>query len=198
MIEEIFYFGNKKSRIYTAIDVSQLPKNKVSIKGGQGMSLFGLFTGKQHKKQNTAEELFAQGEFLQLQNPEKAFQYYLQAANMGYPQAMYKVGQAYLFQGKGVDFSIKQSAYWYEQSAKCGFDKGMAMTAWHYMAGLGVTQSDETAKQWMQKAIETGDEKTVAIVKRELNNYESQKATVTALLKTAIEMKGIPPKEKRA
>lgn len=161
------------------------------------MRLFNFFNNNKQQKQNTPEELFEFAESLKLKNPEKAFQYYLQAANMGHAIAMYMVGQAYLYKGKGADFNIEQAAYWYEQSAQNGYDKGMAVTAWFYMAGIVMPQSDEIAKQWMQKAIEVGDEKTAVIVEGNFNNFANYKINITALLNVAIDMEGIPPKENR-
>jgi len=156
------------------------------------MRLFDSLINGREVKEDTAEELFEQGEAYQVQNPEKAFQCYFQAANMGYTKAMHKVGQCYLHKGRGVDFDIKKSAYWLEKAAENGDAKAMAMLAWHYMAGIAVSQSDEIAKKWMQNAIDIGDEKTASVVQRELDDYENKKATVTALFQTAVEMGGIP------
>lgn len=156
--------------------------------------MFGKLKKEQMVNKMTAEELLEQGEAYQMQNPEKAFQYYFQAANMGNSKAMQKVAQCYLYQGRGAKFDIEKSAYWYEKAAESGEVKAMAMLAWHYMAGIAVSQSDDTARKWMEKAIETGDEKTAMVVKRELDDYENKKSVVTALFRTAVEMGGIPSK----
>lgn len=148
----------------------------------------------QAESQLSASELFEQGEIYQTLNPEKAFQYYLQSANKGYSKAMHKVGQCYLYKDKGATFDIQKSVYWYKKAAENDDPKAMAMLSWFYMAGMGVPQSDEIAKQWMQKAMAIGDEKTVTIVKRKLDNYEKEKKIIIALFEVAIEMNGIPRK----
>lgn len=140
----------------------------------------------------TAEELFERGEeAYRDQNLGAAFCLYLQAAEMGYPKAMRKVGQTYLHKGRGVDFDIQQSAYWLQKAAENGDAKAMAQTSWFYMSGIGAPQSDDMAKQWMQKAIDLGDEETAAIMRRDLDDYENKKLTVTVLLESAIEFGGI-------
>lgn len=144
--------------------------------------------------QPTANELFKQGQAFQSQNPEKAFQCYLQSAEMGYPMAMAKVGYSYLYQGNGVEYDIKKAAYWYEKAANAGYTKSMMMTSFFYMAGAGVDQSDDTAKKWINKAAESADARTVATAKEQLNDYDNCKRIWTALFDTAEEIGGIPPK----
>lgn len=164
------------------------------------MGLFSIFKRKRLldernvKTFQTADELFEMGEACVAQDMHKAFQYYLQAANAGHTKAMKRVGHCYLYQGQGTSFDIEQSACWYKKAAESGEPGAMALLSWFYMAGQGVPQSDVTAKSWLQKAINIGDERLAAKAKRELDEFETTKQTVTALFKVAIEMGGIPPK----
>lgn len=168
------------------------------------MSLFKYFRNKDRMvavskpNQLTADELYEQGQAFQSQDPEKAFQCYLQSAEMGYPMAMAKVGYSYLYQGNGVEYDIKKAAYWYEKAANTGYSNSMMMIAFFYMAGAGVEQSDDIAKgwikKWINKAAESADERAVATAKEQLNDYDHSKLMWTTIFNTAEEMGGIPPK----
>jgi TPR repeat protein len=55
------------------------------------------------------------------QDWDKAFHWYLQAANQGYAKAQYNVGHAYYEGGQGVDKDIDQAFIWWKKSAYLGF-----------------------------------------------------------------------------
>lgn len=154
----------------------------------------------QPQLQLTADEVLEQGKaFESLGDMEAAFKTYLQAAEMGNTEAMHKVGQAYLYKHKGAPFDLKKSAYWYEKAAKGGLPSSMMMLSQCYLAGAGVPESDEIARQWMERAIDEsrriGENKTIEIATRRLNDMAGTKKTLQALYKVAVEMEGIPPKK---
>ena len=164
------------------------------------MGIFDRFKKSDHiptsgaTKQLTAEDLFEQGKAYQALSPDKAFQCYLQAAEMGYAIAMGQVGICYLHQGHGVECSTEKAAYWFEKGANAGNARCMTLISAFYMAGVAREQNDDIARDWLQKAIETGDENAIATANKRLNDYEMQKITWNAILNGAEEMGGIPPK----
>lgn len=170
------------------------------------MGLFYIFKKKesisatQAQRQLTTDELLEQGKAYESQGDmEAAFKTYLQAAEMGDTEAMHKVGQAYLYKHKGAPFDLKKSAEWYEKAAKGGYIPSMMMLSQCYLAGAGVPESDEIAKQWMERAIEeakrTGETKTIEIATSRLNDMAGTKKSMQALYTVAVQMEGIPPKK---
>lgn len=150
--------------------------------------------------QLAADEVLEQGKAFESQGDmEAAFGAYLQAAEMGDIEAMPKVGQAYLYKYKGAPFDLKKSAEWYEKAAEGGRIPSMIMISQFYLAGAGVPESDEIAKQWLERALEearrTGETKAIEIATRRLNDIVVTKEAVKALYAAAIEMGGIPPKK---
>lgn len=170
------------------------------------MGLFDIFKKKndysdppETQPQLTADEVLEQGKAFAAQGDmEAAFKAYLQAAEMGNTEAMHKVGQAYVFKHKGAPFDLKKSAEWFEKAARGGCTDSMMLLSQCYLAGAGVPESDEIAKQWMERAIEVakrvGDTKTIEIATNRLNDMDMTKKTMRALYETAVEMGGIPPK----
>lgn len=170
------------------------------------MALLDIFKKKddhsappQAHPQLTADELLEQGKAFESQgDKEAAFKTYLQAAETGNTVAMHKVAQSYLYKYRGAPFDIKKSAEWYEKAAKGGFIPSMMMLSQCYLAGAGVPESDEIAKQWMERALEearrTGDTKIIEIATRRLNDIPMTKQVLKALYSSATEMGGIPPK----
>lgn len=166
------------------------------------MGLFDIFKKKEDRSappQLTADEVLEQGKAYESQGDMvAAFQTYLQAAEMGNTEAMHRVAQAYLFMNKGAPFDLKKSAEWFEKAAKAGRVSSMLLLSQCYLAGAGVPESDEIAKQWMERAIEgakqTGDTKTIEIATKRLNDIDMTKKTMQAIYTTAVQMGGIPPK----
>lgn len=151
----------------------------------------------QAQPQFTADEVLEQGKALASQGDmESAFRTYLQAAEMGNTEAMHKVGQAYLYKHEGAPFDLKKSAEWYEKAAKGGRISSMMMLSQCYLAGAGVPESDEIAKQWMERALEkarrTGETRTIEIATRRLNDMAGTKISMQALYTVAAQMEGIP------
>lgn len=142
----------------------------------------------------TAEELFDQGKVYEAADPQKAFQLFLESAKKGWPPAMNKVGFAYFYQGRGAHYDAGESVSWFQKGADAGEPGCMMMLSQYYMAGVAVPQSDAIAKQWLQKAAASENEKIAATASRRLSDYDASKMTVCALMKTAEEMGGIPPR----
>lgn len=148
----------------------------------------------------TADEVLERGKALEsLGDMEAAFRAYLQAAEMGDPEAMTKVGHAYLYKHHGAPFDLKKSAEWYEKAAKGGSIPAMMMLSQCYLAGAGVAESDEIAKQWLECAIDkskrVGKTRMIEIATSYLNDMAGTKQTLQALYATATEMGGIPRKK---
>jgi len=91
-------------------------------------------------------------------NPEKAFQYYKQAAELGSPYAQYCVGTCYA-QGYGVLKDDEEAFKWYFKSARQkppGFSCAQYAVGLCYQNGRGVPQDDGEAIRWFRKAAELG------------------------------------------
>ena len=158
----------------------------------------------QAKKQNdsnheeTAEKLFQQGEALRLDEPEKAFQYYLKAAEMGHVLAMTHVGSAYFNQGEGACFDPEKSADWYEKAAEQGEYNSMINLARYYMSGIGREEDNDKAKIWLQRAASASEEKysrTAEIARKWLENYREIKDWIYSYMRRAVEFGGVPNQE---
>ncbi len=155
----------------------------------------------QAQPQLTADEILEQGKAFAAQGDmEAAFKTYLQAAEMGDVEAMHRVGQAYLYKYEGAPFDLKKSAEWYEKAAKGGHISSMMMISQCYLAGAGVPESDEIAKQWMERAIEEskriGRTKVIESATKRLNDMADAKRSMRALYAVAVDMGGIPPLQK--
>ncbi len=170
------------------------------------MGLFDIFkknggsAPSQAQPQLTADELVEQGKAFESQGDmEAAFKTFFQAAEMGNTLAMHKVAQSYLCKYRGAPFDLKKSAEWYEKAAKGGYIPSMMMVSQCYIAGAGVPESDEIAKQWLERALEaakqSGETKTIEIATRRLNDMVGHKRDMKALYTVATEMGGIPPKK---
>lgn len=145
----------------------------------------------------TTDEVLEQGKALEsLGDMEAAFKVYLQAAEMGNPEAMTKVGHAYLYKHQGAPFDLMKSAEWYEKAAKRGSIPAMMMLSQCYLAGAGLPESDEIAKQWLERAIEeserVGKTRMIEIATGYLNDMAETKIDMKALYAAATEMGGIP------
>ena len=151
--------------------------------------------GGNNTNQSLGDKLFQFGKECEESDPSKAFDYFIQAAEMGSIEAMNKVGFCYLYHRNGAPFDIQKSLYWFQKGANEGDAKCMMMLSQFYISGVGVPQSYDTAKELMEKAAKVGDEKTVAIANRRLIDFQNTCLTVTALMETIVEFKGRPPKK---
>ncbi len=157
------------------------------------MGLFGKKT-KTGGSANTAtpEELFLQGKAIEQTDPNRAFQLFLASAQGSYPDAMNKVGYAYLYQGMGAEFDVRKSAYWFDQGARRGQPGCMLLISQFYMSGVGVEENDEAAKYWLQMGVQSGNEKLAKVAQGRLDDYANTKIVVTAVMENAVKFNGIP------
>ena len=139
--------------------------------------------------------MFQLGKGCEEEDPSKAFQYFMESAEMGNIDAMNKVGFCYLYKGRCAPFDVEKSVYWFEKGANGGNVRCMMMLVHFYLSGVGVQQSDEIARKLLQIALKSDEEKIVAIEKKRLNDFEGTRAIMSALMKTAVKMGGIPPKK---
>lgn len=104
----------------------------------------------------TPEKLYSLGTEAEEQKLyENAFQYYRQAAEKNYVDAMFKVGYFYNC-GYGVSQDYAESVKWYQKAAEKGHVVAMNNLGAQYEDGKGVDKNIETAKEWYQKAAELG------------------------------------------
>ncbi|KAG0267890.1 hypothetical protein DFQ27_007967 [Actinomortierella ambigua] len=87
---------------------------------------------------------------------EKAFTWYLRAAQLGHLVAMDRIGDMYA-EGQGVEQSDVEAVKWYTRAARQGNPGGQYNLGWMYLDGRGVEQNDVEAAQWFIKAARQGD-----------------------------------------
>ena len=78
------------------------------------------------------------------------------AAELGYPEAQYKLGQLYMI-GRGVDKSAYKGAQWYEKAAEQGFGDAQVALGGCYSRGTGVDNDPAKSVYWYEKAAEQGN-----------------------------------------
>ena len=109
-------------------------------------------------------------------NPEEAFQYYKQAAELGSPYAQYCVGTCYA-QGFGVRRDDLEAFRWFLTSAlqkPPGFSCAQHAVGVCYREGKGAPQDDGEAVRWFRKAADLG----LAVAQYDLANaYRLGKGT---------------------
>ncbi len=90
------------------------------------------------------------------QNDRKAFEYFLQAADKGFPLAQYKVGVAYAY-GEGVRQDYKSAANWYRKAAEQGYTIAQRNLATMYLNGNGIEKDKVQALAWYQIVAANGN-----------------------------------------
>lgn len=147
----------------------------------------------------SADDLLEEAKAAREEDSSSGFPLFFKAAEMGNVEAMHIVGQSYLYANSGAPFDLEKSAYWYKKAAEKGRIGSMVMISQCYLAGAGVPESDDIAKQWLELALEAagkaGDQRTVEIVRRRLNSLAETKVSVKALYAYALEVGGIPLKK---
>ena len=89
------------------------------------------------------------------QSYEKAFEYYEQAAHLGFAKAQYNLGIMYA-KGQGVEQSYETAAALYAQAVQQGYTFAMYNLGLLYANGQGVEQSYEKAAQLYEQAAQQG------------------------------------------
>ncbi|KAK8836079.1 hypothetical protein M9Y10_040035 [Tritrichomonas musculus] len=92
---------------------------------------------------------------------EKAFHYYLLAADRGHMNAQYSAASCYSY-GKGTDVDKEKAFELYLKSAAQGFDKAQFAVGHFYEYGQGgVEKNHEKAVEWYRKAADQGHEGSI-------------------------------------
>ena len=92
------------------------------------------------------------------QDYTKAAEWYQKAAEIGNPNAQYKLGRMYQGYGdEGVPTDIKEAFKWYHIAAKQGLADAQDYLGLMYYNGIGVPQDYAEAAKWFRKAAEQGN-----------------------------------------
>lgn len=108
-------------------------------------------------RQGNAEALFVMGMMHTQKNDTKAFEFYLQSANQGYPSAQYELSLMYeKGKGIGVQQDYAKAFEWYTRSASQGDARAQFNLGRMYHFGKGVQQDDAKARDWLGKSCKNG------------------------------------------
>lgn len=101
----------------------------------------------------------------------RAFNYYLKAAEYDYPKAQYIIGGLYEYQDS-PDFKpdYEKAFYWYQKAANNEFALAYYAISYLYEWGKGVEKSKEKAIEWVCKAIENGFAHSFSFYEGHYNN----------------------------
>lgn len=130
------------------------------------------------------------------QNLEKAYEFYLESAQLGNVDAMVQTGR-FLQNGWGVDKNYCDAIKWYEKAAEKNDAIALNNLGVMYLDGLGVQVDEIIAEEYFRKSLAINSEDTV--VKNNLNtiinrkkqreekvNQESEKEIRTVLIWVAV------------
>ncbi len=91
-------------------------------------------------------------------DPQKAVEYYREAADQNYPDAENVLGYLYETGGDGLKQDYEQAVAWFTKAANQGLRKAEKNLGDMYFRGLGVPAVDyKQAMQWYEKAADQGD-----------------------------------------
>ncbi len=94
------------------------------------------------------------------QDYQKAFKYFLRAAELGHLHSIYKVSQFYL-NGTGVKQSNNKAAYWFKEAAIQGHLQAQQAYGLLYAQGIGVPLDYVQAYAWINMPAEAGDDQAI-------------------------------------
>lgn len=83
------------------------------------------------------------------ENPEKSFDYYSQAALLGFRKTMGLLGDAYQY-GYGVDKNLEKAFFWYYQGANLEDYASILSLITCYKDGIGVEKNEIEAEHWSE------------------------------------------------
>lgn len=120
--------------------------------------------------QGCGESLFTIGKFYfdglgVEQNSQKAFEYWLKAAQLGDDVAMVWVGNIYWLGFEVVDVDYYEAFRYYKMAAELGNSDGQYHVGDCYQRGLGVKKDIEKAKEWYRHAAAQGDKRAIEELK---------------------------------
>jgi|GEM_PF-3584665 len=87
---------------------------------------------------------------------QKAVEFFLQSANLGYAPAQYLLSVCY-DEGRGVKHSSSEASKWREMAAYGGIVKAQSEMGYCYEYGQGVVRNMREAVRWYRMASEQGD-----------------------------------------
>jgi TPR repeat protein len=85
----------------------------------------------------------------------KQFDEVLKKAEKGFPDAQYRLAEAYLL-GEGVAQDLEKAALWYEKAARRGHPEAQNQIGYLYQRGIGVRADAVRAFHWYQLASASG------------------------------------------
>ncbi len=88
-------------------------------------------------------------------NAYKAFNYYVKAARLGHPRAMFNYG-AHYHRGQFVEQNLGQALHWYKKASDAGFAAASYRLGQQLEAGNSFAGNENTALQYFQKARQQG------------------------------------------
>lgn len=88
-------------------------------------------------------------------DPDKAIQYFLEAAEIGSVDAQWNLGLLYN-EGIGVELNPEEARYWFEKAAKAGHSRAQFNLSLMYMTGRGVEKDFTKASELLQLSAENG------------------------------------------
>jgi hypothetical protein len=99
--------------------------------------------------------LYDQGQGIR-KSHQRAFYWYLKAAQGGHRVAQYNLNLCYLL-GQGVQPDDKKAFYWIQRSAEAGYPDAFLALAWHYHNGCGIKTDLRKAHHWYRKSAQLGE-----------------------------------------
>lgn len=93
-------------------------------------------------------------------NYEEAVKWFRKAAENGYDDAQYLLGDCYR-NGQGVIENDEEAFRWFLKAAEQGHREARRHVFCCYYYGVGVAEDDDKAKEWLQKSAEQGDETAI-------------------------------------
>ena len=86
---------------------------------------------------------------------EEGFGWHMKAAEQGHVDAMRHVGRAYNLGMLGVKKNQKLAVYWLEKAVEKGDLGAMASLVYHYINGIGCTEDQTKAREYLIKSVAT-------------------------------------------
>ncbi len=100
--------------------------------------------------------IYRNGTGMKEPDPVKAATYFLEAANLGMPQAQYELANMFYI-GDGIPRNERQAFLWFGKAALAGYTPAMRRVGQCYYEGCGCEKDNEKAVEWIHAAAEAGD-----------------------------------------
>ena len=96
---------------------------------------------------------------------KKAFEDFLEGAELGHPILQYNVAQYYYF-GKGMKVDYAEAFRWYLKAAEQDYAEAQSQVGYCYCTGKGVAKNMDKGIEWMRKAARQGNENAIENLKQ--------------------------------